>query len=57
MIVYILLGLVGALVALVGVINEIVWIIPIGGLLVIGSFVWFARTQTSAPVEGAGKKP
>ncbi len=57
MIVYILLGLVGALVALVGVVKEIVWIIPIGGLLVIGSFVWFARTQTSAPVEGAGKKP
>ncbi len=56
MIVYILLGLVGALVMLAGVIQDMVWIIPIGGVLVIGSFVWFARTQTSAPVEGTGRK-
>jgi hypothetical protein len=56
-IVYILVALVGAVVMLAGVIQEIVWIIPIGGLLVIGSFAWFARTQTSAPVEGAGRKP
>ncbi len=57
MILYIVLGLVGAFLMLAGVVKEIVWIIPVGGLLVIGSFVWFARSQTSAPVEGSGKKP
>ncbi|HEV3401160.1 MAG TPA: hypothetical protein VG078_05015 [Acidimicrobiales bacterium] len=57
MILYIVLGLVGALVMLAGVIQHVVWIIPIGGLLVIGSFVWFARTQTSTPAEGSGKRP
>ncbi len=57
MILYIVLGLVGALVMLAGVIKEIVLIIPIGALLVIGSFVWFARSQTSAPVEGSSRKP
>lgn len=56
MIVYIVLGLVGALVALAGVIQHVIWLIPIGGLLVVGSFAWFARTQTSAPVEGARRK-
>ncbi len=56
MIVYVLMAVVGALVMLAGVIQHIVWIIPIGGLLVVGSFVWFARTQTSAPVEGASRK-
>ncbi|HEX2274910.1 MAG TPA: hypothetical protein VHG90_13640 [Acidimicrobiales bacterium] len=56
MIVYIILGLVGALVMLAGVIQNVIWLIPIGALLVVGSFVWFARTQTSAPVEGARGK-
>jgi hypothetical protein len=56
-IVYILVAVVGALVMLAGVTQEIVWVIPVGGLLVIGSFVWFARTQTSAPVDGARRKP
>ncbi|HEX2042243.1 MAG TPA: hypothetical protein VHF24_06355 [Acidimicrobiales bacterium] len=57
MIVYILVAVVGALVMLAGVTQEIVWVIPVGGLLVIGSFVWFARTQTSAPVDRARRKP
>jgi hypothetical protein len=55
-IVYILAALVGALVMLAGVIQDVIWLIPVGGVVVIGSFVWFARTQTSAPVEGASRK-
>ncbi len=56
LIVYIVIALVGALVMLAGVLQDLLWLIPIGGLTVIASFVWFARTQTSAPVEESGRK-
>lgn len=54
MIVYIVVALVGALAMLAGVVQHLIWLIPVGGVLVLGSFAWFARTQTSAPVEGSG---
>ncbi len=56
MIVYVVVGLIGALVMLAGVLQDLLWLIPIGGLVVIASFVWFARTQTSAPVEEPGQR-
>ncbi len=56
MIVYVVVALVGALVMLAGVLQDLLWLIPLGGVVVIGSFVWFARTQTSAPVEEPNPK-
>lgn len=56
MILYVVVALIGALVMLAGVVQDLLWLIPIGGLAVLGSFAWFARTQTSAPVEGGRRK-
>ncbi|MDQ4131182.1 MAG: hypothetical protein M3133_09390 [Actinomycetota bacterium] len=51
---YVLAGLLGVLIALFGVFNQILWLVAVGVVLILADFAWFARFQTSAPVKAQG---
>lgn len=48
---YVLVGLLGVLIALFGFFSQILWLVAIGAVLILADFAWFARFQTSGPVK------
>ncbi len=51
MVLFVLAGLLGVLIALVGFFNQLLWLVALGAVLILADFAWFARFQTSGPVK------
>ncbi len=50
MITYVLLAVVGLGLALVGTTAHINWLIPVGLVILLGSFFWFVRARQGTPI-------
>ena len=50
MIAYLLLGLVGLAITLVGTTTDLNWLIPIGAATIFGAFFWFVRGRQGTPI-------
>ncbi|HEX2046799.1 MAG TPA: hypothetical protein VHF27_03485 [Acidimicrobiales bacterium] len=50
MIPYLLLGLLGLAVTLVGTSAEVYWLIPVGMAVIFASFFWFVRGRQGTPI-------
>jgi hypothetical protein len=50
MITYLLLGLLGVAVTLVGTTAPVYWLIPVGGAIIFGAFFWFVRARQGTPI-------
>ena len=50
MITYLVLGLLGLALMLVGTTAQIYWLIPIGGVAIFGAFFWFVRGRQGTPI-------
>ena len=48
---YVLAGLLGVLIALVGFFNQALWLVALGAVVILADFAWFAAFQTSGPVK------
>ncbi len=52
---YVLIALLGVAIGLFGVLRDVLWLVPIGVLLIVGNFVWHGRVDTSAPAHSPGQ--
>ncbi len=50
MIPYVLLGLLGLVVTLVGTTTDLNWLIPVGMAVIFGAFFWFVRGRQGTPI-------
>jgi hypothetical protein len=50
MISYLLLGLLGLAVTLVGIMADITWLVPVGVATIFGAFFWFVRGRQGTPI-------
>lgn len=46
---YIIVGIVGMAVALFGIVQTLYWVVAIGMALILGAFLWFARSGQGSP--------
>jgi hypothetical protein len=54
---YLLLGLLGVAITLVGFFTHVMWLVPVGPVLVIASVLLFVRRGSSAPVRTDSRRP
>ncbi len=47
---YLLLGLLGLAVTLVGTMTDLTWLIPVGLAVILGAFFWFVRGRQGTPI-------
>ena len=50
MIPYVLLGLLGLAVTLLGTMTDLNWLIPVGMAVIFGAFFWFVRARQGTPI-------
>ncbi|MDQ4070716.1 MAG: LPXTG cell wall anchor domain-containing protein [Actinomycetota bacterium] len=50
MITYVLIALVGLVIALVGTTTETTWLVPVGLVILIGGFFWLVRSRQGTPI-------
>ncbi len=50
MIPYLLLGLLGLAVTLVGTLTDLYWLIPLGMAVIFGAFFWLVRGRQGTPI-------
>ncbi len=50
MITYVLLGLLGLAITLVGTTTDLNWLIPVGIATIFGAFFWFVRGRQGTPI-------
>ena len=49
-------GLLGVLIALFGAFNQVLRLVAIGAVRILADFAWFARFQTSGPLQTRGRQ-
>jgi hypothetical protein len=59
MVLYVLLGLFGLALTLLGTMTDLFWLIPVGMAVIFGAFFWFVRSRQGTPImtkEGGGAR-
>ncbi len=50
MLTYLVLGILGVAVGLIGTTAKVYWLIPVGLAMIIGAFFWFVRARQGTPI-------